>query len=243
MRWRKWQLPGMLLLLAAATGVAYRRLEPTVRALARLLPVEAIFYVDTDRPAFALTFDDGPHPEVTPLLLDVLARHQAKATFFLIGERVAAAQPVVARIIAEGHELANHLMRDEPSVLLPDAEFRQQLAQVSALLEPYSEIHWFRPGSGWLTPRMLSSAAGLGLRCVLGTVVAKNNGGAGDERIAGRLISRIRPGSIAVLHEGSTDRRGVVATTDLVLAELSRRGLAAVTVSEMVAARRVTGRH
>jgi peptidoglycan/xylan/chitin deacetylase (PgdA/CDA1 family) len=207
-----------------------------VRALIRLLPIDALCYVDGGSPVFALTFDDGPHPEVTPLLLDVLARHQARATFFLIGERVAGAQPLLARIAAEGHELANHLMRDEPSVFLPDPEFRRQLSQVGALLAPYGEVRWFRPGSGWLTPRMSRSAAGEGLRCVLGTVTARHDGGPGDRRIAGRLVARIRSGSIAVLHEGTADRRGVVATTDRVLAELGRRGLTAVTVTELVAA-------
>ena len=209
-----------------------------MRALARLLPVDVLCYVDTEARAFALTFDDGPHPDVTPLLLDVLAKHRARATFFLIGERVLGNESTVARIAAEGHELANHLMRDEPSVLLPDFEFRRQLGQVTSLLAPHGDIRWFRPGSGWLTPRMLKSAAQLDLRCVLGTVVAVHDGNASVRRIAQHLIGRIRPGSIAVLHEGTPDRRGVVATTDLVLAELGRRGLAAVTVSELAALRR-----
>lgn len=237
MRLRRWLGLGILTLGAVAV-TALDRPEPAVRALARLLPVDVLCYVDTEARAFALTFDDGPHPDVTPLLLDVLARHRARATFFLIGERVLGNESTVARIAAEGHELANHLMRDEPSVLLPDLEFRRQLGQVTSLLAPYGDIRWFRPGSGWLTPRMLRSAAQLDLRCVLGTVVAVHSGNASDRRIARHLLGRIRPGSIAVLHEGTTDRRGVVATTDLVLAELGRRGLAAVTISELAALRR-----
>ncbi len=213
-------------------------IEPALRMLARLLPVDVLCYVDTDAGAFALTFDDGPHPDVTPRLLDVLARHHARATFFLIGERILATEPIVARIAAEGHELANHLMRDEPSVQLPDAEFQRQLEQVTSLLAPYGEIRWFRPGSGWFTPRMLRSAARQRLHCVLGTVAAAHDGSDRDGRIAQRLLGQIRPGSIVVLHEGTPERRGVVATTDLVLAELGRRSLAAVTVSELVALRR-----
>jgi peptidoglycan-N-acetylglucosamine deacetylase len=208
-----------------------------VRAVARMLHADVLCYVDTGARAFALTFDDGPHPETTPSLLDVLSRHGAQATFFLIGERVVCNEPIVARIAAEGHELANHLMRDEPSVLLPDLEFRRQLAQVGALLAPYGEIRWFRPGSGWFTQRMLRSAGEYGLRCVLGTVLARHEGGASNERIARRLLGRIRPGSIVVLHEGTAERRGVVTTTDRILAELGRRGLAAVTVSNLLALR------
>jgi len=229
-----------LLMLGSGAVAAFLRPEPVVRGLVRLLPFDVLWYVDTQVRVFALTFDDGPHPDITPLLLDVLAKHRARATFFVIGERVAGHEPVVARIAAEGHELGIHLMRDEPSVRLPDAEFRRQLGQVMSLLAPCGDIAWFRPGSGWFTPRMLRSAAQLDLRCVLGTAVALNGGGASDRRIARRLTRRIRPGSIVVLHEGTADRRGVVATTDLILTELAERGLVAVTVSELTALSRLT---
>jgi peptidoglycan/xylan/chitin deacetylase (PgdA/CDA1 family) len=212
--------------------------EPAVRALSRVLPTEVLWYVDTDARAFALTFDDGPHRETTPRLLDVLARHGARATFFLIGERVLGNEPIVARIAAEGHEVANHLMRDERSVLLSDLEFRRQLAEVTALLAPYGEVRWCRPGSGWFTPQMLRSAAEEDLRVVLGTMAAMHTGGARDGRIARTLLGGIRPGSIVVLHEGTEARRDVVATTDEVLTALGSRGFAAVTVSELVALRR-----
>jgi peptidoglycan/xylan/chitin deacetylase (PgdA/CDA1 family) len=194
---------------------ALRWREPATRVAFRLLRTNALSYVDTGAPAFALTFDDGPHPETTPELLDVLARYQAKATFFLIGERVRGNERIVARIAAEGHEVANHLMRDQPSVLLSDRRFRDELTQVNALLAPYSQVRWFRPGSGWFTPRMLRSAAEQDLRAVLGTLVAAHHGGPGDERIARNLVDAIRPGSIVILHEGTQRRRGVVATTDL----------------------------
>jgi peptidoglycan-N-acetylglucosamine deacetylase len=207
--------------------------EPAVRVLSRVVPGDVLWYVDTDAPVFALTFDDGPHPETTPPLLDVLRRHRAKATFFLVGERIAAHREMVERIVAEGHEVANHLMRDERSVLVPDDQFRRDLAEVSRMLAPYGPGRWFRPGSGFYTPRMLRSAAGQGLRAVLGTLVAGNNGGPGDDAIAGGLFASIRPGSIVVLHEGSDKRRGVVATTDELLTALAPRGLTAVTVSEL----------
>lgn len=228
--------------MGAAAGVVadgvLRWREPAARALSRMLPAEVLCYVDTDARAFALTFDDGPHRETTPWLLDVLARHQARATFFLIGERVLGNEPIVARIAAEGHEVANHLMRDERSVLLSHPRFRHELVQVNSLLTPYGDVRWLRPGSGWFTPRMLTAAAEQDLRIVLGTVVARHDGGTGDGRIARSLLGGIRPGSIVVLHEGTDERRGVAVTTDRVLAGLGRCGLTAVTVSELVALRR-----
>jgi peptidoglycan/xylan/chitin deacetylase (PgdA/CDA1 family) len=212
--------------------------EPAARALSRLLPADVLCYVDTDARVFALTFDDGPHPDTTPGLLDVLARHSARATFFLIGERVVGNEAIVSRIAAEGHEVANHLMRDERSALVPAARFRRELAQVTSLLGRYGPVRWVRPGSGWFTPRMLRAAGEHGLGMVLGTVVAMHAGIPGDQRITARLLADIRPGSIVVLHEGMTVRSGVVAATDELLAGLSRTGLAAVTVSELVALRR-----
>jgi peptidoglycan/xylan/chitin deacetylase (PgdA/CDA1 family) len=219
-------------------GAALRWREPAARAVSRLIPADVLWYVGTDAPVFALTFDDGPSPETTPGLLEVLAGLDAHATFFLIGERARAHPELVRAIAAGGHEIGNHLLRDEPSVRLPDARFRRDLAETNALLTPYGPVRWFRPGSGWFTPRMLRSAAPLGLRAVLGTLVAAHGGGPGDRRIAGDLVDGVRPGSIVVLHEGTPRRRGVVAATGELLTGLAGRGLSAVTVSELVARQR-----
>lgn len=203
-----------------------------------MIPADVLWYVDTDAPAFALTFDDGPGPDTTPGLLEVLARHRAHATFFLVGERAKAHPRLVAAIVAGGHEIANHLMRDERSALMPADRFSADLAEASALLAPYGPVRWFRPGSGWFTPRMLRSAARQNLRAVLGTLVAAHDGGPGDGRIAAGLLAGIRPGSIVVLHEGTPQRRGVVPTTDELLTALADSGPAAVTVSELLHRRR-----
>jgi peptidoglycan/xylan/chitin deacetylase (PgdA/CDA1 family) len=215
------------------SDLALRWREPAARAVSRLIPADVLFYVDTDAPRFALTFDDGPSPATTPQLLEVLARRHAHATFFLIGERVRAHPELVRAIVDAGHEIANHLMRDEPSALIGDHRFRNDLAEVNALLAPYGPVRWFRPGSGWFTPRMLRSAARHDLRAVLGTLVAANHGRPDDARIAADLLAGIRPGSIVVLHEGTPSRRGVAQTTDELLAALAGRGLTAVTVSEL----------
>jgi len=206
--------------------------EPAVRAASRLIPGDVIWYVDTADPVFALTFDDGPSPTSTPVLLSVLAEHGAKATFFLVGERVQAHPGLVAEIVAAGHEIANHLMRDERSALIPDARFRRDLARTTELLTPHGPVRWFRPGSGVFTPRMLRSAAEQHLRAVLGTLVAANRGLPSDDRIARSLLPHLRPGSILVLHEGTARRQGVVRTTDELLS--ASTGLTAVTVSDLV---------
>lgn len=214
--------------------IVFRFGEAAARTASRLVPGDVLWYVDTAAPVVALTFDDGPSPACTPGLLEVLARHRAHATFFLIGERARAHPHLVAAIVAGGHEIADHLMREERSALLPEAAFRRDLAETAELLRPYGPVRWFRPGSGFFTPAMLRSAAGLGLRAVLGTLVAADRDEPGDGRIARRLLAGIRPGTIAVLHEGTPARRAVVGTTDQVLAGLAERGLTSVTVAELV---------
>jgi peptidoglycan/xylan/chitin deacetylase (PgdA/CDA1 family) len=181
----------------------------------------------------ALTIDDGPDPSTTPPLLDVLARHGARATFFVIGERAIAHPELLRRIAEGGHEFGNHLLRDEWSVRLPAADFDRQLAQLDDLLSRYGPVRFFRPGSGWFTPRMLRSAARHGYRCALGTpgLVASRYPDPGT--VAARMARRCPPGSVVVLHEGTAERAAVAEVTDRLLVDLAGRGLRAVPLAEV----------
>src|SRR5215218_6611139 len=102
-------------------------LQRVADAVGHRFGTEIVVHRGTRLPRVALTVDDGPAPETTPQLLRVLSRHGARATFFLVGERASRHRDLVAGIAAAGHELGNHLWRDEPSVLLGRAEFAQQL--------------------------------------------------------------------------------------------------------------------
>lgn len=201
-------------------------------ALGPILRGRVLFAVPTRSPRFALTVDDGPDPATTPALLDVLARHAARATFFLIGERASAHPDLVARIAAEGHEIGNHTWRDRPTWRLPVEEFRADLRATQQLLGIHGAVRWFRPGSGWPTPGHLAVAEAEGLRGVLGTAVAVAGSGAGTATTAAWLGPVVRRGTVAVLHEGP-QRAGVAATVDGLLERTARRGLSAVTLSAL----------
>ena len=191
----------------------------------------------------ALTIDDGPHPATTPELLRVLRSHGARATFFLIGERAQRHPDLVRRIAADGHELANHLMHDEPSIRLASTEFRRQLAQVHELLAPFGDVVFFRPGSGWFTTRMLRDAAAQGYACALGTpllLVTQYR----NPRHTGRVLARrAHCGAVIVLHEGDESRAGVSAVADALLVELTRRNLRVTTLFELGGQAQRTGLH
>jgi peptidoglycan/xylan/chitin deacetylase (PgdA/CDA1 family) len=125
-------------------------------------------------------------------------------------------------------------MRDEPSILLSRGQFRDDLTETRDLLADYQTVRWWRPGSGWTTPAMVRQAHQLGMRCVLGTVVITDGPppGAGSWREE-RLLAQISGGAIVVLHEGTSERRDVVDTTDWLLTRLAERGLRSVTLSEL----------
>ncbi|MEJ2871941.1 polysaccharide deacetylase family protein [Actinomycetospora sp. OC33-EN08] len=205
---------------------------PLVTAIVPVLRGRVFFGVPTRTPRFVLTFDDGPDPATTFALLDVLRRHGARATFFLIGERARAHPQLVARIAAEGHEIGNHTWRDEPTWRLPLAEFRENLRATQQVLRAHGPVRWFRPGSGWPTPRHLAIAEQEGLRCVLGTVVAISGSGAGTATTARWLDPLVRRGTVVVLHEGP-QRSRVPDTVDGLLERTARRGLTAVGLSEL----------
>ncbi len=116
-----------VLLMAAAllgVGLLVFWVEPlsVLSAIERFTP-NIIYRVRTHRPVVALSFDDGPHPTFTLEVLEILHRHDAKATFFLIGERALRHPEVVSQIKAAGHEVGNHYFRNGPTLGHSDADF------------------------------------------------------------------------------------------------------------------------
>jgi peptidoglycan/xylan/chitin deacetylase (PgdA/CDA1 family) len=206
-----------------------------LRRIARRHPT-VLFHVRTSRNIVALTIDDGPHPEVTPMILDVLARHRATATFFLLGTRVRGNEGCVERIIREGHELGNHLMDDRPGISLSGDEFEHQLLKAHLLLERFAPIRWFRPGSGWFNQRMVDQIHHHGYRCVLGSVYPYDAHIACAGIVTTFLLLKIFPGAIVVLHDGEHSRRKTVAILDHVIPRLQLRGYSVVSLSELIKA-------
>ena len=122
----------------------------------------------------------------------MLRQYDVTATFFVIGEHARAHPEILAELAEAGHELGNHLLRDEPSAGLPVADFEQQLQETHALLAPYmwgrwrsGAPKWCRPGHGWFDERMLGAMERQGYKCVLGGVY-----GMDPQLHAPRLISR-----------------------------------------------------
>ncbi len=206
-----------------------------VRWLARRYP-EVLFHLHTEAPLVALTIDDSPHPDVTPHILDVLAEHDAHATYFVIGEYVPGNEQIVRRMVAEGNELGNHLMADAPSYRLPAAEFERQLLQTHELLAPYGPVRWCRPGHGWFNRRMLGQLHGHGYRCAMASAYSLEFRATSARYAARHILLNARPGAVIVLHDGIGTGRQTVSVLRRVLPELQRRGYRVVTLSELAEA-------
>jgi peptidoglycan/xylan/chitin deacetylase (PgdA/CDA1 family) len=207
------------------------------RWLARVLARRShgvLFAVPTAARQVALTFDDGPHPELTPPLLEVLARHGARATFFLLGEPAAARPDLVVAALAAGHEVAHHGWTDRTGALLRADEFEADLLRTHrALVAAGADPVFLRPGSGWVRPSMLRTARRHGYRMALGSVAVLDLAVADVAKQTRFVLDRVQPGAVVVLHEGYPERADVLALTDRVLTGLRERGYEAVTLSEL----------
>src|SRR5919107_2903367 len=224
-----------LLGLLSVVAAALLRPGPVVRWLSQLFP-DVLFQEANAGPLVALTFDDSPHATSTPRILDVLAAHDARATFFMIGEHVAGNEDVVRRLIAEGHELGNHMLSDAPSARLSAAEFERQLRQMHELLTGFGPVRWFRPGHSWFNRRMLDQLHRHGYRCAMASAYAYEFLPISAPYAARHILLNVRPGGVIVLHDGPADQERTVAVLERILPALRHRGYQVVTLSELAAA-------
>ena len=178
---------------------------------------------------FALTFDDGPDPEVTPAMLESLARAGAYATFFLVGSR-AARFPGLAREIADaGHMIGNHSMNHRWMFFLGAEETASEIDDASkAIADAAGTIPAvFRPPYGLFDFTCARAVRERGLDMVLWTVLSGDYSGDGPETVLNRVKPFIRPGAIVVFHdtrEGGGS--GLPRLIDEVLALARERGVA-----------------
>jgi peptidoglycan-N-acetylglucosamine deacetylase len=232
-------VPGLGAAALAASGLATAGViawQPRWVARASTRCWSMVFAVRTEQPHVALTFDDGPHRETTPALLEVLGAHDAGATFFLIGSRTAERLDLARRVVREGHEVGNHLWEDRPSLFASPRAFERDLVRTGALLSDTlgSRPVFVRPASGWFSPWMVSVARRHGYRLALGSIAPLDPALHRPQRALRFVVERIQPGAVVVLHEGYPGRDRMAGVVDAVLADLGSRGLQAVTLSALV---------
>jgi peptidoglycan/xylan/chitin deacetylase (PgdA/CDA1 family) len=211
------------------------------------LPISTVACVQTQEPVVSLTFDDGPDPEHTPGILDALAAHGAKATFFVMVEPAEAHPRLVARILAEGHEVAlhgidhtrlNQLPLRQATALIRDG--KQRLERITG-----RRTTLFRPTYGAQTVQQYLATRALGMEVVVWSAWARDWDGSPAEVIAERAVQSLHHGGFMLLHDASGDGVGAadnvtgaaldrVKATELLLSGMTGRGYTSHTVSALL---------
>ena len=195
--------------------------------------------VHTTRRVVALSFDDGPHADHTPYVLDLLRRHDAHATFFDEGDAVVALPELVRRTVAEGHEVANHTFTHRD---LPPLRFDEVVEEVERTARAFEDANvvaapWFRPPRGQFDREAADAVRSTGLTTVGWDVCVERylSQFADDAKAVAAMLDRVGPGSIVLAHDGGEpDRRRTMAVLPALLDELRSRGYDIVTVGELL---------
>ena len=183
------------------------------------------------RGEISLTFDDGPDPEITPRVLDLLDRHGARASFFCVGERAARFPRLVDAIARRGHSVENHSQRHSYAfALYGPGRLRREIRTTQTVLAQMTgrRPEFFRAPAGFRSVLLDPVLAGCGLRYVSWTRRGFDAVSRDADRVLIRLVDGVRAGDILMLHDGARVRSGspvVLKVLPRLLGELSRRGL------------------
>lgn len=190
---------------------------------------------------FSITFDDGPHPEFTPKILEVLESHQVKATFFVSGRNIESNRSTAEDLASQGHLFGNHTYSHLSALRTGKSRLLDEVVRTKELIENITgePNRYLRPPYGHITPALLSICRNLDLSIVLWSFNSLDFRGISAEKIIRRAERKISPGTILLFHEchfrdGSRDYSATIKAVDSILESTLKRGLKPVTVAELL---------
>lgn len=201
--------------------------------LANVLPEEAIGKVGAFLGRVALTFDDGPSPETTPQVIEILGKFGARATFFVVGRNVNLFPGILREAVRSGNEIADHTYNHPKISKLNAKMINAQLhATQNAIFRSIGvNAKFFRPPYGAINEKASKIAQTFGLKIVMWSIDPFDWQDPAPETIEERVLSNIQPGDIVLLHDV---HRNTVYALPYILEGLKRKGLRCVTVSELL---------
>ena len=225
--------------VAAACAAGYQSMAPTGQWYGRTFTG-----LPCGTKPIALTYDDGPNDPHTLRLLEVLAKHDAKATFFLIGRFVEQRPDIGREVLKAGHVIGNHTFTHPNLIFEDNNETRAQLERCTRAIEDGigQTPRLFRPPFGGRRPGTLGIARSLGLIPIMWNITGYDWNAPPAEQIVARVSGKIRGGDVILLHDGSHhgmggDRSQTVIATDQLIARWKNEGYAFETISEMMGER------
>jgi peptidoglycan-N-acetylglucosamine deacetylase len=230
--------------VAAAAAAGYQTMSPTGQWYGR-----TFIGLEPGTKKLALTYDDGPNDPHTLRLLEVLARHQVRATFFLIGRYVKQRPDIARQIVQAGHVVGNHTLNHPNLILASTRQTRSELQQCEQALSDGVGEHsrLFRPPFGGRRPGTLAVARSLGLEPVMWNVTGWDWKGKSAEFVEQEVQRQVRGGDVILLHDGGhlafgTDRSQTVIATDRLITRYKSEGYEFLTIPEMMDTRVGLGR-
>ncbi len=205
----------------------------TVMPAEPLLRVHAPFPPGT--PLVALTFDDGPWPGSTGRVLDILRAEGVRATFFVVGIRLRTAPDLGRREVREGHLVENHTFSHLALRGATPAAVHAQIVRGAATIVTYLGVQprWFRAPGGGVTPVTRAEADALGERTIRWTVDPKDWSKPSAPSIVARVLGKVTPGAVVLLHDGGGDRSQTVEALPSIIAGLKAAGYRFVTLDDL----------
>ena len=222
---------------AVAVSAGYQSMAPTGQWYGRTFTGLA-----AGSKKLALTYDDGPNDPHTLRLLEVLARHDVQATFFLIGRYVQQRPDIVRDLVKSGHVIGNHTFNHPLLILKSGDEIRSQLTDCERAMTDAVGAHsnLFRPPFGGRRPAVLSVSRKLGLEPVMWNVTSYDWKAPSIEDIERQVTGNVRGGDVILLHDGGhetfgVDRSYTVKATDRLIARFKAEACEFVTIPQMMA--------
>jgi peptidoglycan/xylan/chitin deacetylase (PgdA/CDA1 family) len=192
-----------------------------------------VWRVPMERKEIALTFDDGPYPFYTPLLLHELDRSHAVATFFIVGRSAQEFPELVNDIVQSGNEIGNHTFNHYKLTRLSAADIAQQISMDGTLLEPYAghAITLFRPPHGRYDHRVVALAYAMGYRTIFWNDSPEDTKNISPAVVVKRVLAQATPGGIVLMHNGQYK---TVEALPVIIDRLRAEGYRFVTVSRLL---------
>lgn len=189
------------------------------------------------RPTVALTFDDGPDAVATPALLKLLAEYDVKATFFCVGKHVRKHPEIAKQMVEQGHQVQNHTDTHAWSLNFAlGLAWRRELSEAQNAIEEATgrRPRFMRPPMGLTNPHLHTELHKLDLLMVGWDVRSFDTLGKSASKVIARVVSRTRPGSVVLLHDGQQDADRVCEIARGVIETLRNKGFSFMTIGEMV---------